>query len=125
MKIRNGFVSNSSSEAFICDSKISLKEAKEILIKMLEFYNEILTGDKRFSIYGYNKVFQEPKFLTKEFFEEVLEPYYDSEYSLKEKISYEEVKDKLIILSVSDNTIPFELFDIIQAKFAAQRIHLG
>jgi hypothetical protein len=84
-----------------------------------------MTGDKRFSIYDYDRAFQDPKIITKEIFDSVLDLYLNFEDSFERKTSFEEVEGKLLILSESDNTIPYELFDIIQTKFAARRIHLG
>ena len=51
MKIRTGFVSNSSSEAFICgrytDIDITIEEVTKILKKMLVFHNDIFEDNLR------------------------------------------------------------------------------
>lgn len=124
MKIRNGFVSNSSSSCFVCNpmggisdyakdyKNYTVEEAKEILRKMLGFYNEILGEDLEFDkVFGDIKIAEEEdiKFL-KEW----------DEHWVRER-----VEGKLLICSSCDNTIPYELFEFISTKFHAWREHLG
>ena len=42
MKLRKGFVSNSSSSSFICDTKMPLEEVEKTLREFVEFYNKHL-----------------------------------------------------------------------------------
>jgi len=117
MKIRNGFVSNSSSSCFVCNcygngKDYTVEEAKEILQKMLDFTNEMFGYEDTF-----DKVFAEPQigdmadvgFLT----------------NWDDRWTKENVFGKLLILSASDNTIPYELYGLIESKFDAWREHLG
>ena len=111
MKVRSGFVSNSSSEAFICNSDHSPEETKDILKKMLSFYNEMFDRKVKFE-----EAFETPRFVE----QEDIDFFKDWGYTLDED-NFSDV----IILSESDNTIPYALFDFISFKFNALRIHLG
>jgi len=114
MKIRTGFVSNSSSEAFICgvwgECKYNIEETISILQKILDFYNDLEKRDLSFE-----EVFETPKIATDE----------DIDLLKGWNISEKEVKDKLLIYSEGSNSIPNMLFEIITEKFNADRIHLG
>ena len=61
MKVRAGFVSNSSSEAFLVNTEHSAEEVKAILEEMLAFYNKIM--DKELS---FNEVWDDPRIFSKE-----------------------------------------------------------
>ena len=113
MKIRLGFVSNSSSEAFICDTKMSLVEVKQKLEEIVKAYN---------LIYGHNftffEFFKEPSLITEKTSElEEWQKYYERQ--LRNSIG------KIVIFSAGDNTIPYSLFEIINDIFVATNIHLG
>ncbi len=114
MKVRIGFVSNSSSEAFICGvwgtKKFGVKKTINILQKMLDLYNDL---EKR--KLSFDRAFQTPRKATQEDID-LLKDWDVPEYK---------VKDKLIIYSKEDNTIPHLLFGLIEYKFDAERIHLG
>ena len=113
MKIRNGFVSNSSSESFLCRTNYTVEETKNILQKMLDFYNEIFKIELTFE-----DVFVMPYISTKEYLEDMKD--YDSYLNFKENDV-----GRVVIDSMSDNSIPYPLFDMIEEKFDAERIHLG
>ena len=111
MKIRNGFVSNSSSEAFICNTKLNIKEVKEILQKTLDFYNDIFNENITFE-----ETFKDPRLCT------------EADLSYLKGWDYHYNKDdltKIIIYSETDNSIPYCIFYIIEEKFGAWRYHLG
>ena len=114
MKIRAGFISNSSTSCFICgawgDCKYNIRETIKILQKMLDFYNDL--EDEHLDI---NDVFEAPKIATKE----------DIDHLDGWDVLESRVKDKLLIYSAEDNTIPYLLFGLIEQKFDAERIHLG
>ena len=109
MKTRNGFVSNSSSECFICNTNMSVEKTEEMLKRTLYLYNYIFDSN-----YAFDAVFEVPRKSTKED-RDLLNSY---EYN-------GETKNKMLIYSVEDNSIPYELFEIIESKFGANRIHLG
>ena len=116
MKIRYGFVSNSSSEAFLCQASFSLEETKTILQKMLNLHNEIFKENEKDK---FEDVFQEPKFVTME------DLILLDDFSGKGGHPSDDEIGKLIIYSEKDNTIPFTLFEIIEYKFEVERWHLG
>ena len=116
MKIRNGFISNSSSSSFICDfrkKEISIKEVKKDLQIILDFYNTLFKKDLKF-----NDVFNEPFFVTKKDFNELFKL---QTYGMKK----EEMIGHLLIESKGTNTVPYILLDIIENKFKGTRSNFG
>ena len=73
MKIRRNFVSNSSSESFICNAKFTLEETRGILQKILDFYNDL--NDLNLS---FDEVFEEPRFCTQDDLELLTRLYPDT-----------------------------------------------
>jgi hypothetical protein len=114
MKIRKCFVSNSSTSCFICgiysDCKYSIEEIVEILKKMLNFYN-----DMEESSLSFDDVFETPRIAEKE--DKKTLGYYN--------VSEDRVDNKILILGADDNSVPWCLFEMIEHKFNAERIHLG
>ena len=114
MKIRLGYVSNSSSSCFILAKwgtcEFSLKEITDILQKMLNFYND-LEGENL----PFDDVFQKPKKATEK----------DIDLLAGWRVAASEVKGKTLIYSKDDNSIPGLLFGLIEEKFNGERIHLG
>lgn len=114
MKIHNGFISNSSSEAFICNTTKTLEQIKEELEQILELYNKIVCAR-----YSFEDVF-EPLSVGNEGHKVCLEGYL-SYYRIKMPV----IVGKVIINSAGDNTIPFALLDLIEEAYDATRVHLG
>ena len=112
MKMRSGFVSNSSSSSFVCQTKMTIKEVEEALHQLLNFYNEFSGENLKF-----NKVFKKPFYPTKEFVKNMNENWGHLYYDYSE--------DKMVIESTDDNSIPYALFNLIEEKFEASRNHLG
>jgi len=114
MKIRAGFVSNSSSSCFICGKwgmcKYSIKETIDILQKILDFYNGLEEENLFF-----NDVFEKPRKAKKE----------DIKFLINWDVPENRTKGKTLIFSKRDNSVPYLLFGFIEQKFAAERIHLG
>ncbi len=114
MKIRKGFVSNSSSSCFICGAwgncKYSIEEITSILQKMLDFYNELEEQELSF-----DSVFETPKMATDEDIDNL------DGWDVKKN----RIEENILIYSSDDNSIPYLLFGMIEQKFNAERIHLG
>jgi len=119
MKLRKGFVSNSSSSSFICDTKMPLEEVEKTLREFVEFYNKHLQTEYSSPI-DYDKAFDTPFYDTDGKWDKEMNDWFSDGYGHKPK-----VKGQLIINSSEDNSIPYELFDMIENKFNGQRIHLG
>ena len=141
MKVRNGFVSNSSSSCFICgingENKYNIEETIAILHKIIKFYNDLENLNLSFE-----DVFEIPKYGTEidldlfsDYYNEEqreldikLMGYYDYHFLsfIKEKdAAKEKIKKLLLIYSAEDNSIPYILFELIEEKFNARRLHLG
>jgi len=110
MKLRNGFVSNSSSSCFVCNTDMTVEQVKDKLADLLEVHNEYTSDCLQF-----DNVFLDPFIADKNFCEED----WRSDYGLGN------AEGKILIVSTSDNSIPYEMFDYIESKFDARRIHCG
>lgn len=131
MKVRLGFVSNSSSEAFICKTDKTPFQIEVELHLLVEAHNQMNDFSRKFE-----DVFRKP-FVAKEK-EEILDSYLS--YYRKDKKDgmvfdasdfydmqdySEDYEGKVIIYSAGDNTIPYSLFEIIEEAYNATRLHLG
>ena len=112
MKLRNGFVSNSSTASFICQADFTVEQAKDILEKMLIYYRELM--GKKLDFYD---VFKEPRIGTKK--------CYNYHANWTHHPDRDEIIGRLIIQGADDNSIPFSLFMLIEEKFEAKHYHLG
>lgn len=125
MKVRQSYVANSSSSSFLISKKnITVEEVEQELRKVLKLYNEMMDTDYRYedcfgSIYEYTKYDYEAD-------RKQIEKYSTDKYSFN-GWGYEKEENigKIFIDSSEENSIPFELFDIIEKKFNAYRYHLG
>jgi hypothetical protein len=90
----------------------TVEEAKEILQKMIDFSNDMFGNNDTLE-----DVFDEPK----------IADLNDVDFlkDWDDRWTEENVMGKLLIFSASDNTIPYELFNLIESKFDAWREHLG
>ena len=114
MKVRTGFISNSSSSSFVCDVKSSLDEVREQLKSMLYHFNQLMGTE-----HEYADVFGEVISTSETV------PHSEIGYAECSWYTRDDLEDKIIIRSANDNTIPYELFDLICGKFDAFRIHRG
>lgn len=93
MKIRTGFVSNSSSSSFLCETNMSLKEVKEMLQKLVNIHNEYINDREE---KPFDKIFSEPKTLS---------------------------DGRILIETCYDNSIPFWISEFLEMKFHVNPIH--
>ncbi len=114
MKVRTGFISNSSTACFICGAwgtnKYNISEATDILQKILNFYNDLEEQDLYFE-----GVFRTPAIATEK----------DIDHLSDYDVSRSKVEGKMLIMGAEDNSIPYMLFELINEKFSAERVHLG
>jgi len=127
MKIRTAFVSNSSSSSFICRKKMTIDEAKEKTQAILECYNKLFDRELK-----YENVFFPPYKGSKKYDEELKSWGYIGEDKNNKWDVFEENRiqvkttvGRIVIDSESDNSIPYELFELIEEAFDAIRLHLG
>jgi hypothetical protein len=113
MKIRSGFVSNSSSSSFICSTKMNLDQVRNKLNIMVEMYNRLFDAQETF-----DSMFEDPYVISRINIE-----------GYKKTISYfgggRVAIGDTIINSTDDNSIPWMLHTAIEDLFHANRIHLG
>jgi hypothetical protein len=121
MKIRYGFVSNSSSSSFICNARymdldgvesISKEEISEKAHKLFDF---IVDMKLAIGVLAFDDIFKEPFKATKKYIKYLNGWNADIKYS----------KDLIILESAYDNSIPSCMFEVIEELFHAYRIHLG
>lgn len=125
MKIREGFVSNSSSSSFILNHNIS-KEIPKFTVKQVE---DNLKGlfdlfDKQFKG-QYSKVERKAIHVQK-----ILGKDYKEKYKNRNIDGYilDKIKDDETYIEIYDdydNTFPFPTQDWIERLFSADKLHLG
>ena len=136
MKIRKGFISNSSSTSFVIDyyvekkDRTSLKEVKETVDRIIKAYNIIyktkLQKKRTFTI---GKITDE---IIKARIDFEREYAYDDKgewgpqpISKDRKKAIENQKGKIIINSVEDNSIPYLMQEMIENVLNADKWHWG
>ena len=111
MKIRQGFVSNSSSSSFVCSTGLSIGQVKEKLKMLLEFYNEFNNQSYEFKdVFGFIGKSQNR---------------YKNDKESSDWYTDEVGKGKLVICSNGSNSIPYDIWEFIESKFEAYRVHHG
>ena len=119
MKTRDGFVSNSSSSCFVCNTlkyrtkTIALDEVEEKAKIIFDFASKIGLLEPNVT---YHDVFMEPRKATEDFIAEL-------NADLDAGLTYN--PDMIILQSAKDNSIPWSLFELIEDIFHATRIHMG
>lgn len=110
MKIRQGFVSNSSSSSFICNTTFSVEKIQEMLQMLLNVYNEC----REFPL-SYHDVFMDVGIVNKDYL-----PHWQNQYSkIRKSLGCKYIQ------SACDNSIPYGMYEFIEEVFNAERLHLG
>lgn len=130
MKIRIGFVSNSSSSSFIVEhwkekTKLTVKDVEELTQRAVDSYNLLMkTKLKKEKIMKIGIVSDK---LIEEKFEYVKIDYDDDIGKIPKivKESIKEQKGKIVIHTTDDNTIPYVMSEMIDALLYTERWHWG
>ena len=115
MKLRIDHITNSSSGCFVCCGEgLTVEGVREDLEKMLAFYNELFEDNKEFY-----DVFIDP----------VVADVAD-QARLNETLGFygtmrDNIEGKIVIYSASDNSIPYAIRGIMDAKFNTYYVHFG
>jgi hypothetical protein len=122
LKIRTDFVTNSSSSCFVVETGENVRQVKKALQKILKGYAIMLDGD----VLPYNGIFQEPYVYTEEMYDDNAEEAKQyGEENLFWQYQSEQNIGKVIVMSASDNTVPWDICEIIERRFKTRREHLG
>lgn len=122
MKIRQDFVTNSSSSCFVIETGEDMVKVKKALQRILKGYAMMLDTD----VLSYDSVFQEPYIYTREMYKDnVADAKRYKSQDLFWQYQAEENIGKVIVMSASDNTVPWDICEIIQSRFKTGREHLG
>ena len=109
-------ITNSSTELFVCDTDKSIETVKQMLQQLI---NQTLIENGQITIPCpiYGEIFDEPFIYTKEMYDD------RSDYAW----GYEKESNigKIMIMGSDDNSIPYELFNVIESTFDATSWHLG
>lgn len=117
MKIRASFVTNSSSGCFVCFGEgLTVEGVKKDLEVMLGFYNSFFDRSMEF-----NDVFEEPMIADEHDQARINSNlvYRGPEYARDDLVG------KIIIYTASDNSVPHELWNIMDLKFNTNYFHFG
>ena len=114
MKNRIGFVSNSSSCSFILNPRWDLNVVKEKLRMLVDFYNKFNSIDIKLEY-----MFMEPFISDGNNFE------LNDIAGNSEDWDIQTRPGEIVIVSKSDNTVPYEIISWIEFGMDARRYHLG
>ena len=105
-------ITNSSSELFVIDNETSVEVVEEILRSIVSKWNDDQDDPRQFNSMMTVRTLVEEDLLD-------AEDGWGWGYETPENLG------KVIIESVNDNTIPWEIMERIQGKFETKRWHLG
>jgi len=135
MKIRNGFISNSSSTSFIVDywnnskKEFTIKEVKEITDRAVKAYNLLMNssinkGDiMKVGIVDDELIKEKKEYATER--ELINDKWVEIPLTGEQINAIEEQKGKIVIHTKKDNSIPYVLSEMIDALLHTDRWHWG
>ena len=124
MKIRQSFVSNSSSCSYTINSeKFTPEEVKKILLEMVDSYRKIYKNDEYHKDGDYADFFCGDPYLCDE--DKFKKRFVRSDGLYFYGCFKKDFLGKIIIESKDDNSIPFEIMDMIEERFRATHYHWG
>lgn len=111
-------ITNSSSELFICSGTKSVEVIKEAILDCVKIYNAEMSNSKE-KYHGdpinldavFDGIFQEPRLAT--------------ENDTDDNYGFSWSKGQIILESWGDNSVPYELMEIIEKFLVVERYHLG
>jgi len=107
-------ITNSSTELFVCDTNKSIETVESILREKLKQFGAL--NDRE---YIYEECFRPVYIYTKEMADKAQSDGYAWGYENSSNVG------KIIIESACDNTIPYDLWDLINDLFDGINHHLG
>lgn len=123
MRIRQGFVSNSSSSSFVCGADVTIAQARSLMTSIIEFDRKYAYTDIENEVVDFDVYFQ-PPFIADAAYVKFLKDYFDGCTDCYED-TIKHARGRVIIASAEDNSIPYAWFDVICSKLDATRLHLG
>ena len=122
MKIRTDFVTNSSSSCFVVETGDDVGKVKRALQKILKGYGIMLDSPTL----PYDAIFQEPYVYTVDMYRDNVKDA--RQYGTKELFWQYQAKEnigKVMVMSANDNTVPWDICEIIERRLKTRREHLG
>ena len=131
MKIRKGFVSNSSSSSFILDyysdkdKIITLEKVKELLNKLVEV-EQIFNPKIKFEDI-FNLKFDAESMCVGNKNDDIIErrTKWEDDFDTNDKTDFKKCEGKIIINSADDNSIPYWMKEFLEDKLNAKYWHWG
>lgn len=120
MKVRHGFVSNSSSGSFIFPKSVSCEDVEKNLNMIIEFANKIEQTDK----YTFESFFGCAYDLDENDIRRISSDLPESE-EIGKKGLVEKYAGRCMVGTAHDNSVPYWIHNLLCDKFGALYIHYG
>lgn len=120
MKIRNGFVSNSSSGSFIFPEKYNAYDIEMKLRLLIDFANKFDDTNE----YKFESIFNYPIEIDKEFIR-VCGEYFSESEDIGRKGLETKYCGRIRVNTANDNSVPYWMHEFLFDKMNATYIHFG